>query len=259
MPQVIFIAMHGRFGEDGTVQGLFEILGIPYTGSGVLASALAIDKAMSKRVFSSCGIPTPRWLALQAAQIETDVESVARRAVDLFGLPMVVKPNSHGSSVGVGIPRTQLELAEALEVAASHDRCVLVEEFIGGTELSVGVLGNDDPEALPVVEIVPRSGFYDYESKYTPGATEEIIPARIPDALAASAQSLACLAHIALGCSGMSRVDMKLKGHTVYVLEVNTIPGMTALSILPAAALRAGISFPELLDRIIGYALDAHR
>jgi D-alanine-D-alanine ligase len=255
MPDVVFIAMHGKFGEDGTVQGLFEILGIPYTGSGVLASALAMDKAMSKRLFSACGIPTPRWSTASAQEIERSAEPVADAITAELGLPMAIKPNAQGSSVGVGFPKTRRELIEALKVAAAHDDLVLAEEFIGGTEISVGVLGNDDCFALPVVEIVPKSGVYDYESKYTPGATEEIVPARIPEAATARAQELACAAHRALGCRGMSRVDMKLHRDSVYVLEVNTIPGMTQLSILPTAAAEAGISFSDLLDRIIASAL----
>lgn len=258
MPDVVFIAMHGKFGEDGTVQGLFDILGIPYTGSGVLASALAMDKAMSKRVFSACGIPTPRWLAAGASEVRADIEAAAERMIAELGLPLVVKPNAHGSSVGVGFCKSREEVAESLRVAASHDDVVLAEEFIGGTEISVGVLGGDDPVALPVVEIVPESGFYDYESKYTPGATEEIVPARIPDAATKLAQELARKAHRALGCLGMSRVDMKLSGAEIHVLEVNTIPGMTELSILPAAAAHAGIPFPDLLDRIIQSALSTH-
>lgn len=259
MPDVAFIAMHGKFGEDGTVQGLFEILGIPYTGSGVLASALAMDKAMSKRVFSAFTIPTPPWRAVAASRAEADAEAVAEEMIGELGLPMVVKPNAHGSSVGVSFPTTEAELIAALGLAASHDEVVLAEEFIGGTEISVGVLGNDDRRALPVVEIVPKSGFYDYESKYTPGATEEIVPARISDSASKRAQELACRAHRALGCRGMSRVDMKIEAEEVYVLEVNTIPGMTELSILPLAAAHAAIPFPDLLDRIVQSALTDSR
>jgi len=249
-PEVAFIALHGRFGEDGTVQGLLDLMGIPYTGSGVLASALAMDKIMTKRIFQANHIPTPDFAAFRHGDA---------CAIDLckgLRLPIVVKPNTQGSTIGISIVHDWGELPAALELAGQYDRNILVEEFVFGTEITAALLGNDNPEVLPLVEIVPASGFYDYEAKYTPGATDEIVPARISEDETRRARELALAAHRALGCRGMSRVDMIVDPQEIYVLEVNTIPGMTPTSLLPRAAQAAGISFPELVDRIIRLALE---
>lgn len=248
-PDVVFIALHGRYGEDGTVQGLLDLLGIPYTGSGVLASALAMNKAVSKKLMLAEGIRTPPFVLVR------DRDEGMARASEL-PLPLVVKPNREGSTIGVTIVRQADQLPSALELAFRYDTEVLVEQFIEGTEITAGVLGNDNPCVLPLVEIVPRSGFYDYESKYTPGATEEIVPARIPEARAREACELAIRAHKALGCRGMSRVDMICGRDQVWVLEVNTIPGMTETSLLPRAAAAAGMSFAELVGRLVELALE---
>ncbi|MDH7602000.1 MAG: D-alanine--D-alanine ligase [Armatimonadota bacterium] len=268
-PDVAVVALHGRYGEDGTIQGMLELLDIPYTGSGVLASALAMDKAMAKKVMAADGIPVPRSIDFVCTGSDWDRDWVASRAAEL-GYPVIVKPSRQGSTIGMTKVTEPECLDEAVERALKYDNRILVEEFVEGTELTVAVLGNDSPIALPVVEIVPAKGFYDYEAKYTPGATEEIVPARIPDAVAREAQRLATTAHASLGCSGVSRTDIIYapqgrtnnllpSGGALYVLEVNTVPGMTPTSLLPRAAEAAGISFSRLLDMLIEFALEDGR
>ena len=252
-PDVVFIALHGRFGEDGTVQGLLELLGLPYVGSGVLASALAMNKIMARKVFEAEGIPVPRAVA---ARRNDDFEAVADRCEGEIGYPLIVKPNEQGSTIGMEIARDRGELIHAVRLAAEYDRDILIEQLVRGVEITAGVLGNDEPEVLPLVEIVPASGFYDYDAKYTPGATEKIVPARIPADKYELAQDYARRAHLMLGCRGMSRADMIVTDAAVCMLEVNTIPGMTPTSLLPKAAQAAGIEFPDLLDRLVGYALE---
>ncbi|MCC6442272.1 MAG: D-alanine--D-alanine ligase [Armatimonadetes bacterium] len=247
-PDVAFLALHGRYGEDGTIQGLLELMGIPYTGSGVLASALAMDKIMTKRIFESNRIATPRFEVVKYGKTNGAFKNLR--------LPAVVKPNTQGSTIGISIVHEWDEMPEALALAARYDRDILVEEFVFGTEITAALLGNDNPQTLPLIEIVPSGGFYDYEAKYTPGATEEIVPARIPEKQAQAAREMALAAHNALGCRGMSRVDMIVNSHEIYALEVNTIPGMTPTSLLPRAAQATGISFPELVDRLIRLALE---
>ena len=251
-PDVVFIALHGGAGENGTVQGMLNLLDIPYTGSGVLASALAMNKIISKKLFEREGIPTPKWVPLRAA----DRASGAEMVVDAIGFPCVVKPACEGSTIGVTIAREQEELAPALDTAFRYGDEALAETFIPGTEITGPVLGNDDARVLPLVEIVPPDGFYDYKAKYTPGATEEIVPARIPPAQAERARELTLAAHQALGCRGFSRVDMRVGRDEVYVLEVNTIPGLTETSLVPRAAQAEGITFPRLMDRLIELALE---
>ena len=250
-PDVVFIALHGPGGEDGTVQGMLEVLGLPYTGSGVLASALAMDKAMCKRVLTSVGVRMPQDVTIRQGDKRPPTRSAA------LVPPVIVKPNRQGSTIGMSIVRDPSELEQALLVAFGHDDTALVEQFITGTEITVPILGNDDLEVLPIVEIVPASGFYDYQAKYTPGATDEIVPARIPEIVAAEARRIACLCHRTLGCRGMSRTDMIVTSQNeVYTLEVNTIPGMTPTSLLPRSAQAAGLPFPRLLDRLIDLALE---
>jgi len=252
-PDVVFIALHGRFGEDGTIQGLLDLLGIPYVGSGVLASALALDKIMTRKVLQHEGIPVPKGIAIRRP---FDMLSLSRRGDRELGYPVVVKPNQQGSTIGLSVVRTASDLPTAIDLAFSYDDDVLLEEFIEGTEITAAVIGNDEPQVLPLIEIVPESGFYDYHAKYTPGATDEIVPARIPEKVYRRAEEIGLACHRALGCRGMSRTDMMVRGDEVYVLEVNTIPGMTPTSLLPRAAQAAGIEFPDLLDRLIGYALE---
>ena len=239
-PDVVFIALHGPGGEDGTVQGMLEVIGIPYTGSGVLASALAMDKAMSKRVLTASGVQMPVDVTVRHGD-----EPASTAGVDALSLPAVVKPSRQGSTIGMTIVKERGQMAAALATAFALDDTVLVEQFITGTEITVPILGNADLEVLPIVEIVPASGFYDYAAKYTAGATDEIVPARISDAVAAEARRTALLCHRTLGCRGMSRTDMIVTpAGDIYTLEVNTIPGMTPTSLLPRAAEAAGIPFP---------------
>ncbi len=249
-PAVAVIALHGKGGEDGTLQGLLDLLGIPYTGSGVLASALAMDKAMSKRVLMGVGVRMPQDVTLRRG------ERMRPGSLPL-PLPLIVKPNAQGSTIGMTVVREQGEMDAAIDLAFQHDDTVLVEQFITGTEITVPILGNAALEVLPIVEIVPNSGFYDYEAKYTAGATDEIVPARISESIAAEARRIAKLCHQTLGCRGMSRTDMIVTAqHEIYTLEVNTIPGMTPTSLLPRSAEAAGYRFPQLLDKLISLALE---
>ena len=248
---VAFICLHGRGGEDGTMQGLLEILGLPYVGSGVLASALAMDKVASKHIFAAAGLPTPPAVALTA--MPDDTASI----ISDLGAKLVVKPVSEGSSVGMSIVHGPDELLPALELAFGHDDTVLVEAFVAGAEVTIGVLGNDVVEALPTLEVVPEHEFYDYESKYVPGMSRHIIPARVSEQARAECQRIALDAHRTLGCRGMSRSDtIVTQAGEVYLLEVNTIPGMTRTSLLPDAARAAGIEFPELCERLVALALE---
>jgi D-alanine-D-alanine ligase len=251
-PDVAFICLHGRYGEDGTIQGLMELLDVPYVGSGVLASALAMDKVMSKLVFAATGLPTPAHVHLRRGDPWT-VDEIT----EALGERTVVKPASEGSSVGMTIVHAPDELPAGVEKAFACDSSVLVEEFVDGVEVTVGVLGNRDPIALPTLEIVPEHEFYDYESKYVPGMSAHIIPARVSEAARAECQRLSVAAHVALGCAGMSRADtIVTPAGDVLLLEVNTIPGMTSTSLLPDAARAAGMEFPELCDRLVVLALE---
>jgi D-alanine-D-alanine ligase len=256
-PDVVFIALHGRGGEDGTVQGLLELLGLPYTGSGVLASALAMNKGLAKKVFEHDGIRTPPFLSF-TLNGSVPADEMERQILETVGLPCVVKPAHEGSTIGISFVHEAAALAPALEQARHYDPQIVVERFIRGVEITAGILGNQSPEVLPLVEIVPKGGVYDFEAKYTPGATEEIVPARLPESQAEEARRLALAAHTALGCRGISRVDMIVAEDGIHVLEVNTIPGMTETSLVPCAARAVGISFPALLDRMIALALEAH-
>lgn len=241
--EVAFVALHGRYGEDGCVQGLLELMGIPYTGSGVLASALAMNKLYAKQAFAAAGLLTANYLAL------TNGKTI--RAKDLpFGLPVVVKPIQEGSSVGVSIVKQEGDLDPALAEAFRYDRVVLVEQYVKGQEVQVAIL-ND--RAIGAIEIIPKREFYDFEAKYTDGMAEHVFPARLASELYEAVQRLGLKAHQALGCSGYSRVDFLVteKGDC-YLLEVNTLPGMTALSLLPEIAQKgAGLNFEELVEQIV--------
>jgi D-alanine-D-alanine ligase len=259
---VAFIALHGPYGEDGTVQGLLELLGIPYTGSGVLASALAMDKLRSRQVLQANGIPVPAYAAVDGAHWPRDRAAVAARVTRDLGYPCVVKPNAVGSSIGVTIVRDEPHLPDAVECALEYGDLVLVEEYLRGTELTCAVLEEPDtglPRALPLIEIVPKREFFDYSAKYEPGNSEEICPARVPARVARKAQEIALRVHRILGCEGFSRVDLFLSQGNIIVLEGNTIPGMTAGSLIPLAARTAGIAFPELCSRVIAAALRRDR
>lgn len=255
---VVFIAIHGAGGEDGTIQGLLELHGIPYTGSGVMASALAMNKARTKSVYRDRGIPTADWhyFDLRLKPVPTAEQALVE--VDRrFGWPVVLKADNQGSSFGVHIVRRREDFAAAWADAASLSRELLVERFIPGLEVTCGVIGGSELEALPVVEIVPKSEWFDFEAKYVAGASEEIVPARISPELTLRAQELGLAAHRELGCWGMSRTDMRITEEgEVVVLETNTIPGLTENSLLPKAARAAGIMLPELLDRFIFMAFE---
>lgn len=254
---VAFIAMHGPFGEDGAMQGLLELLGIPYTGSGVLASALAMDKLRSRQIFEWHGIPVPAYRSV-TTDTWRDRGHVHQQVARDLGYPCVVKPNALGSSIGVSLVREGAGLDPAVEAAFKYGPVILIEEYVSGTELACGIVDDPatgEPHPLPLIEIIPHADFYTYDAKYAAGGSEHVIPARIPADVAGRAQALAVRAYQALGCEGMSRVDMIARGADIVVLEVNTIPGMTPTSLLPDAARAAGISFAELLDRIVENAL----
>ncbi|MFH1983903.1 MAG: D-alanine--D-alanine ligase [Pseudomonadota bacterium] len=250
------IILHGPFGEDGTVQGMLDLLGIPYQGAGVLGSAVAMNKLTSKRLYEKAGIPTPAYIVTDARRPVT-----AGMVAETIGFPVVVKPAQCGSSIGLSIVRDAGALAEALKAGFRHDNTLLVEVCIDGTELTAGVIGNTGLEALPLIEIVPGEGyaFFDYNAKYLPGATTEICPARVSEEVTVRAQALAIKAHEALFLRGYSRTDMILRGEDLFVLETNTIPGMTRTSLFPQAAAKAGLSFSQMLDRLIDLGLEDER
>ncbi|MGC7878811.1 D-alanine--D-alanine ligase [Desulforudis sp. 1031] len=252
-----FIALHGRFGEDGTVQGLLELLGIPYTGSGVLASALGMNKIATKRLLNSVGLPNPRFTVVKArpAAREGFDETAAVIAAEM-GVPLVVKPCMQGSSIGVHIVRDAGDLPSALQNAFRYDRQLLVEEFIPGVEITAAVLGNDNPEVLPLIEITSATGVYDYTAKYTPGKSFHIIPPRLPQDIQDRIKDLARQTFELLGCRGFARVDFIVGKDGPLILELNTIPGMTEVSLYPDAARAAGISFPDLVERLIALGME---
>lgn len=250
---IALVILHGPFGEDGTVQGMLDLLGIPYQGSGVLGSAIAMNKLVSKQLYEKFGIPVPPYLALTRHD-RLDPEAIAQR----LGFPLVIKPVVGGSSIGMSVVTSREALSAGVAQALKHDTGVLIEAFISGVELTCGVIGNQRLEALPLIEIIPDKAhaFFDYTAKYTAGASQEICPARIDPPLAEKAQSYGLMAHRALNCRGYSRTDMILKGRDIFVLETNTIPGMTPTSLLPQAARAAGMSFSQLLDRLIALGLE---
>ena len=250
------IILHGPYGEDGTVQGLLELLDIPYQGSGVLGSAIAMNKLAAKYLYEKAGLPVPPYIALHKGD---PLEPAAWEKQ--LGLPLVVKPNEAGSSVGMSIVKSADAIAAAVEKAFGHDTTVLLEGYIEGIELTGGGVGNRKLLALPLIEIIPddQHEFFDYEAKYTAGVTQEICPARIDDQMTAKAQTYAKTAHSALFCKGYSRTDMILKDNQIFVLETNTIPGMTATSLLPQAARAAGFSFRRLLDELITLCIQDHQ
>ncbi|MGE5794282.1 MAG: D-alanine--D-alanine ligase [Bacteroidota bacterium] len=238
----VFIALHGRYGEDGTMQGALELLGIPYTGSGVLASALAMDKWRTKLVWQAAGVPTPRYELLSA---DTDFAAVAAR----LGLPIMVKPANEGSSIGMTKVRRAGDLDEAYALAANYDRVVIAEQFVDGTELTGGILGR---EALPLIRLETPRDFYDYDAKYLADDTRYILPCGLPEAEEQAIRAGCLRAFDALGCRGWGRVDLMLdRSGNPYFLEVNTSPGMTDHSLVPMAARHAGLSFEALCVRIL--------
>lgn len=251
-PDIVFNCLHGKGGEDGCVQGVCSELGIPFTGSGVLASALAMDKARAKVFFAASGINTPRS-ATAAPGTEVTYEKLAAE----LGKKMVVKPSCEGSAFGVSIVDNPEDFEEALAQALKLDVSVVIEQFISGTEVTVAIIGNDELEALPVIEIVPHSEFYDFEAKYAKGGSDHICPARISEEQTRQCQEMSKTAHIALGCRGVSRSDIIIDESGVpWMLETNTIPGMTKTSLIPDAARATGMDFPTLCKTIVELGLE---
>lgn len=240
--EVAFIALHGRFGEDGRVQGLLEMLQIPYTGSGVLASSMAIDKVVTKKMLLFHELPTPGFDFMRPGDSSEQLFERCKH------LPLVVKPSREGSTIGISIARSREALRHGIDTAAALDGTVLVEDFIDGSELTVSVVNG---EALPIIQIVPKGGFYDFHAKYTAGETEYLLPAPIDAVRTQRLQQAAVDACRALGCRGAARVDFMLREREFYCIEVNTIPGMTETSLLPKAAREAGIDFPQLVELIL--------
>jgi D-alanine-D-alanine ligase len=250
---MVFIALHGGIGENGTIQALLDMVGIPYTGSGVLASAAAMDKVTAKRIVAAAGIPTPDYFIKRSGDI-ADIQDLTNTINDTIGFPVVIKPNDQGSSVGLNIAQSAGELSEFVDIARGYSDIILFEKFIEGRELTVSVLGD---EALPVAEVVPKDGFYDYYHKYTPGMADKIVPAPLSDEESKELQKLGLAAFEALSCRGYARIDFRYSSDKKwYFLEANTLPGMTATSLVPKAAKAAGIDFSELLERIVQIALE---
>ncbi len=256
--ECVFNALHGRLGEDGTVQGMFELLGLPYTGSGVLASALCMDKARAGKVMAGVGLHVPEFEELEIKQ--GVAAEVVERLVRRFGFPLVIKPVREGSTIGLTIARNADDVASGLVLAGRYDRRVLAQRFAAGTEVTIGVLATPELHVLPTLEIISENPVYDYDAKYTAGKSHHIIPARIPEDARAAASDAAARAFTELGCSGMARVDIIVDASgTPWLLEVNTVPGLTELSLLPDAARAAGISFEQLCERLINHAVGRHQ
>lgn len=255
--ELAFLALHGKYGEDGTIQGLLELLDIPYTGSGVLASAIAINKITTKKLFKLEGIPTPDFTVFTRNEVSNlGLDQACKKALDLVGLPAVVKANTQGSTIGISFVHQAELMGAAIEESLKYDQDVLVEKFISGMEVTASVLGNQDPVALPLIEITSVTGVYDYQAKYTPGMSDHIIPPRLPEETQNKIKQLAVKAFQVLGCRGLGRVDFMVQGSEVYALEVNTLPGMTATSLFPDAARYAGMEFPQLVDKLVKLALE---
>ncbi|MEE4315020.1 MAG: D-alanine--D-alanine ligase [Desulfofustis sp.] len=251
-----FILLHGQYGEDGSVQGMLDLLGIPYQGSGILGSALAMDKNLAKVLYRQAGLPVAPWIVVDGPVQDRCDEIVAE-----LGLPLVVKPVRDGSSLGLTIARSREQVVTGVERALKNDDRVMLEGYIAGREITVSVLGNRDAVALPVIEIIPGAEYeyFDYNAKYLPGASREICPAELDDELTQTAQHYGVRAHQVLQLAGYSRSDMIVAAdNTIYLLETNTIPGMTRTSLLPQAAGAAGFSYGALLERLIELGCEAH-
>ncbi len=245
--QVAFIALHGRGGEDGTIQGALEMMEVPYTGSGVMASAIAMDKIQTKRILMACGLDTPPFVAQGPGQYDEDIP---------FALPVVVKPSREGSTIGITVVRDQSELAGAIETAVKHDPYILIEAFVEGDDYTVGVLNN---EALAAIQIVTKTGFYDYHTKYVTGAEDYRVPAPISDEATERLRTGALDAYLAVRCAGAARVDFRGNEEDFSVIEINTIPGMTATSLLPMSANAMGFDFESLVMEILKSAGEGSR
>lgn len=253
---VALIILHGPFGEDGTIQGLLDLLNIPYQGAGVLGSSVAMNKLISKHLYEKKAIPTPSYFSFSINEY-IDLSLI----IEKLGLPLVVKPTCAGSSQGMSLVKNELEFKEAISLGFKNDDTIIIEKYIKGVEITCGVLGNDKIFALPIIEIVPDKEYeyFDYEAKYKQGATREICPARIDKSIADQVQKFAIQAHKALFLKGYSRTDMIIDDGKIFVLETNTIPGMTKTSLYPQSAEKAGYSFTALLDELISLAIDENK
>ena len=269
---VIFPVLHGTFGEDGTIQGLFELANIAYVGSGVLGSAAAMDKDIMKRLFAAAGLPTPKHIGFLRSEWRSAPKKIVKRAEEALKYPMFVKPANLGSSVGISKAHDRSELGPAIDLAANYDRKIVIEQGVGGSkknpqgkarELEVAVLGNESPEASVVGEIVPGKEFYDYEAKYLSDASVPIIPARISRSQSKRIREMAIAAFRACDCAGLARVDFLLEPESksgkpgrIFVNEVNTLPGFTKISMYPKLWEASGLAYPQLIDRLIELALE---
>jgi D-alanine-D-alanine ligase len=253
---IVFIALHGKYGEDGKIQGLLDMLEIPYVGSGVLASALAMDKTKAKQIFHQHGIPVANGKTYHIRNVK-DESILAEELKQSFSLPFVVKPNQEGSTLGLTIVKEEEQIKDAIKNAFKHDSEIIVEEYIKGREMTVAVWGEKGQEtAFPVIEIIPKNEYYDYESKYAVGGSEHIVPASISEELSTKLKDLSVLAHQILGCKTYSRVDFIVNDQNdPIILEVNTLPGMTPTSLFPDAAKAVGISYEEMIEKFIELSL----
>jgi D-alanine-D-alanine ligase len=251
---LVFLALHGKWGEDGMIQSLLELKGIKYTGSGVLSSTIAMDKDFSKTIFQKNGVNTPSWFTINK---KFDRDEVIKLIKSKFGYPLIIKPNDQGSTVGLSVVKNDEEIFKAIETAFQYSDLIVIEEYIPGREMTVAIL-EDKP--LPVLEIIPQSGFYDYESKYTSGMSEYIVPADVTGDVFEKMQQQAITAFRSLRCKVYGRVDFRLNDENIpFCLEVNTLPGMTETSLVPKMAKAVGISFEELIDRIVRNSLDVQK
>ncbi len=248
---LVFIGLHGRWGEDGTIQALLDMKGIKYTGSKMLSSAVTMDKILSKILFDKFDIPTPKWISVFSKEINTS--EVLSSIKEKMNFPVVVKPNDQGSTVGLTIVKQESQLDNALKLASYYSNKILIEEFIEGRELTVGIVGNS---IFPVLEIIPKHEIYDYECKYTSGMSQYIAPAEIDDEISEQLKKVSMKAFKALGCEGYARLDYRLNNdNKFYLLEINTLPGMTSLSLLPKMAKSVNVSFEELVNQIVKISL----
>lgn len=256
---IAYLALHGKGGEDGAIQGMLELAGIAYTGSGIEASANCINKIRTKELLCLAGLPTPKFVKLSEREC-ADREKTVKYLVAHIGLPLVLKSPCEGSSIGVFIVDSEDKVADAIDEIFKYGHMLLAEEFVDGVELTLPILGNSEPYVLPAVEITSENEFYDYESKYTEGMCHHIIPARISPRDIERMKDVGLRAYECLGCAGLSRIDFILdKDRGPMIIEINTLPGMTEMSLFPDSARYAGISFAELIERIIDYALESRR
>lgn len=253
---VVFPVMHGKFGEDGTIQGLLELSGIPFVGCDTLSSAVCLDKAMTHSVLDSLGIKNASWLSFNVSDLK-EQKKIVEKIENKFNYPVFVKPAKAGSSVGISKAHNKDELIEAIKTAFSHDNKVVVEETLVGKEIECAVMGNLEPKASIVGEIIPKAEFYDYEAKYLSGTTDLLIPASINDEEIEKVQKLAVEAYKGLGCSGLTRMDFfLLKNGEIYLNEPNTLPGFTSISMYPKLFMHGGMTYSEVIDNLLNFALE---